>query len=82
MSQSSNEHLGDSVGEFSVWQFFEDGSSECVRRGVGAEEAAEAAKHYCTSVAAVLGVTRRVIIVDSGDCTNFEWQFGKGVTFK
>jgi hypothetical protein len=68
--------------EFSVCQFFEDGSYEYVRRGVDARTAVEVAHHYCNSVGAQIGTTRRVIITDSGDCTNFEWQFGKGVTFK
>lgn len=67
---------------FSVCQFFEDGSYEYVRRFVSLEEAVKAAKHYTSSVAAKLGVTRRVIITDGGDCINFEWQYGKGVTFK
>jgi hypothetical protein len=68
-------------GEFSVCQFFEDGSYEYVRRFVSAEEAMEAASHYTTSVGAKLGMTVRVIITDGGDYTNFEWQFGKGITF-
>ncbi len=67
---------------YSVCQFFEDGSYEYVRRNVEPEEAVKAAKHYTSSVAAKLGVTRRVIITDGGDCINFEWQYGKGVTFK
>jgi hypothetical protein len=70
------------TGEFSVCQFFEDGSSEHVRRNVDAEEAVKAAHHYCHSVGARMGMTKRVIITDSGDYVNFEWQFGKGVTFK
>ena len=69
------------TGEFSVYQFFEDESSECVRRNVDAEEAVNAAHHYCNSVGARMGFTRRVIITDGGDYCNFEWQFGKGVTF-
>lgn len=69
-------------GEFSVHQFFEDGTSECVREFVSAEEAVKAAHHYCHSVGARLGTTRRVIITDGDDCTNFEWKFGEGVTFK
>jgi hypothetical protein len=70
-----------SAGEFSVYQFFEDGSHEQVRRGVAAEEAVEAAHHYCSSVGAKLGTTRRVIITDGGDFTNFEWKYGEGVTY-
>lgn len=69
-------------GEFSVCQFFEDGSYEYVRRYVDAEEAVKAAHHYCISVGAQIGITKRVIITDGGDCINFEWKHGEGVTFK
>lgn len=65
----------------SVYQFFPDETWERVRENVSAEEAAKAFKHYCTSVGARFGTTVRVIITDSGDCTNAEWQFGKGITF-
>jgi hypothetical protein len=71
-----------SEDEYSVCQFFEDDSYEYVRRHVTAEEAVKAARHYTTSVGARIGTTKRVIITDSGDCINFEWQYGKGVTFK
>lgn len=67
--------------EFSVYQFFPDETWERVREGVSAEEAAKAAVHYCTSIGARLGTTRRVIITDGGDFTNFEWKFGEGVTY-
>jgi hypothetical protein len=66
---------------YNVVQFFEDGSYEYVRRNVPALEAVTAAKHYTTSVGARLGFTRRVIITDEDDFTNFEWKFGEGVTF-
>lgn len=69
------------TGEFSVFQFFEDESYEKVREFVSAEEAVRAAHHYCTSVAAQLGVTRRVIITDGMDFTAFEWRYGEGVVF-
>jgi hypothetical protein len=68
-------------GEFSVAQLFKDGSYEYVRRFVSADEAGKAFAHYTSSVAARLGVTVRVIITDGGDCTNAEWQFGKGLTY-
>lgn len=70
------------TGEFSVCQFFKDGTHEYVRRGVSAEEAVNAAKHYTESVAVRMGWVTRVIITDGGDCINFEWQNGKGITFK
>lgn len=68
--------------EFSVCQFFKGGEYEFVRRHVGAEEAVKAAHHYCNSIGAKMGFVERVIITDGGDCVNFEWQYGKGVTFK
>jgi hypothetical protein len=67
--------------EFSVYQFFADESCECLCRFVDPAEAVKTAHAYCTSVGAQIGTTRRVIITDGGDCTNFEWQFGKGVTY-
>jgi hypothetical protein len=67
--------------EFSVYQFFEDGSQERVREFVDAENAVKAARHYTSSVAARMGVTKRVIITDGGDCTVFEWQYGTGIVF-
>lgn len=67
--------------EFSVCQFFEDGSYEYVRRFVSAEEAMQAFRHYTNNVATRMGITRRVIITDGGDCTNAEWQYGKGIIY-
>lgn len=67
--------------EFSVCQFFQDGSYEYVRRFVTAEEAMKAFKHYITSVGALMGTTQRVIITDGGDFTNMEWLYGQGITF-
>jgi hypothetical protein len=59
--------IEDFSGEFSVCQFFEDGSYEYVRRGVGPKEAVEAAHHYTNNVAAKQGIVKRVIITDGGD---------------
>lgn len=67
--------------EFSVCQFFDNGTYEYVRRFVSAEEASEAFKHYCTSVGARMGMTVRVIITDGGDCINAEWIYGKGLVY-
>jgi len=67
-------------GEFSVCQFFEDGTYEYVRRFVTAEKAMEAFNHYTLGVGAQLGITKRVIITDGGDCINAEWEHGKGLT--
>lgn len=70
-----------SAGEFSVCQFFEDGSYEYVRRWVSPEEAMRALGHYSRSVGAKLGTTTRVIVTDGGDCINAEWTHKDGFTF-
>jgi hypothetical protein len=70
-----------SGGEFSVCQFFEDGTHEYVRRYVDAPEAVRAFKHYTENVASELGIVKRVIITDGGDHINLEWTHGKGITF-
>jgi len=67
--------------EFSVCQFFIDGTYEYVRRWVTAKEAVTVAHHYTNNVAVKMGVVDRVIITDGGDFTVFEWKRGKGVTF-
>jgi hypothetical protein len=69
------------ANEFSVYQFFENDDYERVREFVSAEEAVQAAMHYTSSVGAKLGVVKRVIITDGGDCTCFEWLFGQGVVY-
>ncbi len=68
-------------GEFSVCQFFEDGSYEYYKRFVGDEEAVKAAHFLSHNVAARLGTTKRVIITDGGDHCVFEWKHGEGVTW-
>lgn len=67
--------------EFSVVQFFEDGTYEYVRRFVSAEEAMTAAKHYMSSVGVKMGLVKRVIITDGGDCCCFDWNPTDGVVF-
>ena len=67
--------------KYNVCQFFPDGSYEYVRRFVPAEEAMTAFKHFTNSVGARLGTTVRVIITDTGDCINAEWEYGKGLTY-
>jgi len=67
--------------EFSVCQFFPDGTYEYVRRYVEGEEAVKAFIHYCTSVGAKMGTTVRVILTDGGDCVNMEWKREEGVVY-
>jgi hypothetical protein len=66
---------------FNVVQFFDDDSYEYVPRGVDAEHAMLAAKHYITSVGSQMGFVKRVIVTDMLDLTVFEWQHGKGIIF-
>lgn len=68
-------------GEFSVYQFFPNGTWEPVRQWVSAREAVETFSVYTTSVGAMIGTTVRVIITDGGDFTNAEWIFGEGYTY-
>lgn len=70
-----------SDNEFSVYQFLEGDICERVRSFVSAEEAVKAAKHYTTNVAVKMGITKRVIITDGGDCITFEWLKDKGIVF-
>jgi hypothetical protein len=68
--------------EYSVCQFFTDGSYEYVRRYVSAEEAVKAFKHYAGgNVASKMGIVERVIITNGGDMTNLEWRYGKGFSY-
>jgi hypothetical protein len=69
------------MNEFSVYQFFPDGTNERYLEWVSAEDAGKGFQHLITSIGAKLGTTMRVIITDGGDCTNAEWVFGKGITF-
>jgi hypothetical protein len=69
------------TGEYSVVQFFADDTYEIVRERVEAKEAVETAKSFTERPAALIGIIKRVIIVDAGDFINFEWRFGEGVVY-
>lgn len=69
-------------GEFSVCQFFADGTNEYIKRFCGPEEAVNTAKDFSTRPAAKIGIIQRLIITDGGDFCCFEWVYGKGMTFK
>jgi hypothetical protein len=70
-----------SDNEFSVCQFFTDGSYEYVRRFVTVDEAFKAVKHYTNNVAIKMGLIEKVIITDGGDSTVFEWTHKDGVVW-
>lgn len=67
--------------EFSVYQWFPDGSYERVREHVSAEEAVSAFIFYTTNVASKMGITQKVMITDGGDCCVREWVQGQGLVF-
>ena len=66
---------------FDVWQEFEDGHREKVRDHVSLDEAKKAFVHYCTSVAARMGLVKEVLLVDRGDLTCAHWTREKGLVF-
>lgn len=67
--------------EFSVYQWFMDGSYESVTRFVAVNDAFRVAVALSNSVGGRIGTTVRVIITDGGDCIVWEWMFGKGLVF-
>ena len=70
-----------SEGEFSVYQFFFESTSDYEVRFVDHELAVETFARLCNNVAAKTGITRRVIITDGGDHCCMEWKYGEGITF-
>jgi hypothetical protein len=69
-------------GEHSVCEFFCDESYAYVDpRFVDAKTAMDMARKSITSLRARTGLIKKVIVTDGGDCINFEWRHGIGVTF-
>jgi len=48
---------------------------------VDGEKAVKAAHRLTKGPASMLGMVKRVIITDGGDCINFEWKKGEGIVF-
>ena len=68
---------------FDVWQYLPDDWHEKVGENLSAEDAVKLAHSYTTRPAAQMGVILMVRIIGlDDDSVCFEWQFGKGVTFK
>ena len=67
--------------QYNVVQFFDNDMHEYVKRNVTLREAVEVAARCTRSVGARTGTVVKVIITDSGDDTNFMWEFGKGIVF-
>ena len=68
--------------EFSVYAFFADGYYTPQARFVGAEAAVKFAKRLTETPGGRSGALKMVRITDGDDYTCFQWEFGKGVTFK
>lgn len=67
---------------FSVYWWDKDGGQHLEMQFVSAERAIRAVERLTKGpAAAILGMVNRVIITDSGDCINFEWKKGEGITF-
>jgi archaellum biogenesis ATPase FlaH len=65
-------------GEFSICEFFVSGAYAFVEpRWCDAKSAVALSKRLIDRNDTTV---QRIIIVDSGDCTVFEWQRGKGIT--
>lgn len=71
----------ESGAEFSVYQYFPNGSYERVLNLVDAETAIKKAHHLINSVGGRIGTTVRVLVTDGYDFCNFEWVYGKGIIF-
>ena len=67
---------------FNVFWWDSQGNQYSELSSVSAEQAVNAAKRLADGPVSLLGIVERIIITDSGDCCNFEWIKGKGVTFK
>jgi len=67
--------------EYSVYQFFEDGSYERIKHFVSVKEATDTFAFFTHNVCSRVGLTKRVIITDGGDATVAEWVYGKGLVW-
>jgi hypothetical protein len=66
-------------GEFSVYWWDPEDRQYEEARFTDAETAVGAAVRLTRGPAAVMGIIKRVIITDGGDCCCFEWKDGKNV---
>ncbi len=69
------------ANEFSTYEFYEGGSYTALCKYVSAKQSVDEAQKVIVGPDAKSGKVKRVIITDGGDCTNFEWEYGKGITF-
>ena len=71
----------DNGERFSVWWWDPEGNYHAEARFIPAKQAVELAKNLTNRPAALIGIIKTIRIIDGGDNINFEWEFGKGVTF-
>jgi hypothetical protein len=67
--------------EFSVVEFFAEGTHHYVERRLRSREALMLARHCICKYETKSGHINRIIITDGGDFTVFEWEKGKGITW-
>lgn len=65
------------IGEFNVYWWDDKGDQYEELRFVNATTAVRRARTLTNGPAAKVGVVKRVIITDGGDCINFEWKDGE-----
>lgn len=70
--------IGDA--EFSVYWWDPDGNYYKEREGLTSESAVDFAMGMTRRPAAQIGIVKKIMITDGGDCSVFEWEFGKGIT--
>lgn len=68
-------------GEFSVYWWDPKDCYYAEKKYCGGEEAVKTARALVSRPAAKMGIFKRIIITDGGDCCCFEWRYGEGVVF-
>jgi predicted metallo-beta-lactamase superfamily hydrolase len=68
-------------GEFSLYWWDPEDYQHEELRFVDDKTAVERAHILTHGPASKLGIVKRVIITDGGDCINFEWKYGEGIVF-
>jgi hypothetical protein len=69
------------TSEFSVYWWDAEDGYHAELRFVTAKKAMDRAASLAKGPAAMIGVVRRIIITDGGDCTVFDWIHGTGVVW-
>jgi hypothetical protein len=67
--------------EFSLYWWDADGGQHEELRFVGAEEAVKRSFTLANGPASKLGIVKRIIITDGGDCCVFDWHSDQGVVW-